>query len=54
MALSEQKMQVYKTRVLSHKDFDSREAYDAELMDIIDNFEPNLVVLAGFYAYSYS
>ena len=36
------------TRVLSHKDFDSREAYDAELMDIIDNFEPNLVVLAGF------
>ena len=36
------------TCVLSHKDFDSREAYDAELMDIIDNFEPNLVVLAGF------
>ncbi|WP_421419525.1 phosphoribosylglycinamide formyltransferase [Pseudoalteromonas lipolytica] len=36
------------TRVLSHKDFDSREAYDAELMDIIDSFEPNLVVLAGF------
>ena len=36
------------TRVLSHKDFDSREAYDAELMDIIESFEPNLVVLAGF------
>ncbi|MBE0351253.1 phosphoribosylglycinamide formyltransferase [Pseudoalteromonas lipolytica] len=36
------------TRVLSHKDFDSREAYDVELMDIIDSFEPNLVVLAGF------
>ena len=36
------------TCVLSHKDFDSREAYDAELMDIIDSFEPNLVVLAGF------
>jgi len=36
------------TRVLSHKDFDSREDYDAELMDIIESFEPNLVVLAGF------
>ncbi|HEA16793.1 hypothetical protein LCGC14_2439130 [marine sediment metagenome] len=36
------------TAVLSHKDFDSREAYDAELMHVIDSFAPNLVVLAGF------
>ena len=36
------------TQVLSHKEFDSREAYDAQLMHIIDSFEPNLVVLAGF------
>lgn len=36
------------TAVLSHKDFDSREAYDAKLMDVIDSFAPNLVVLAGF------
>ncbi|MGO3299611.1 MAG: phosphoribosylglycinamide formyltransferase [Pseudoalteromonas sp.] len=36
------------TAVLSHKDFDSRETYDAQLMDVIDSFAPNLVVLAGF------
>ena len=36
------------THVLNHKEFDSREAYDAQLMHIIDSFEPNLVVLAGF------
>lgn len=36
------------TAVLSHKDFDSREAYDAELMTLIDGFKPDLVVLAGF------
>ena len=36
------------TQVLSHKDFDSREAYDTQLMSIIDSFIPNLVVLAGF------
>lgn len=36
------------TKVLSHKDFDSREAYDAQLMNVIDSFMPNLVVLAGF------
>ena len=36
------------TAVLSHKDFDSREAYAAQLMNVIDTFAPNLVVLAGF------
>ncbi len=36
------------TEVLSHRDFESREAYDAALMALIDRFEPGLVVLAGF------
>lgn len=36
------------TRVLSHKAFDSREAYDAELKLLIDSYQPDLVVLAGF------
>ena len=36
------------TVVLSHRDFASREAYDAELMKQIDAFLPDLVVLAGF------
>lgn len=36
------------TRVLSHKAFDSREAFDAALMELIDSYQPALVVLAGF------
>ncbi|RUO78927.1 phosphoribosylglycinamide formyltransferase [Idiomarina tyrosinivorans] len=36
------------TAVLSHRDFDSREAYDAELQQLIDTYRPDLVVLAGF------
>ena len=36
------------TVVLSHKDFASREAYDAALMAKMDAFAPDLVVLAGF------
>ena len=36
------------TVVLSHKDFGSREAYDAALMAKMDAFMPDLVVLAGF------
>ena len=36
------------TVVLSHKDFASREAYDAALMAKMDAFMPDLVVLAGF------
>lgn len=36
------------TLVLDHKAFDSREDYDAALMDKIDAFSPDLVVLAGF------
>ena len=33
---------------LSHKDFDSREAYDLSLIDTIDQYKPDVVVLAGF------
>ncbi|MDH2434911.1 phosphoribosylglycinamide formyltransferase [Pokkaliibacter sp. MBI-7] len=33
---------------LSHKDFSSREAFDAELMALIDTQRPDLVILAGF------
>ncbi len=36
------------TQVLSHKAFDSREAFDAALMELIDGYQPALVVLAGF------
>lgn len=36
------------THVLSHKAFDSREAYDAELQSLIDTYQPDLVILAGF------
>lgn len=36
------------TAVLDHKVFESREAFDAELMAAIDHHNPVLVVLAGF------
>ena len=36
------------TGVLDHKAFDSREAFDAALMQRIDGYQPALVVLAGF------
>jgi phosphoribosylglycinamide formyltransferase 1 len=36
------------TRVLDHKAFASREAFDAALAACIDEFSPSLVVLAGF------
>ena len=36
------------TEVLDHKQFESREAFDAELAKIIDQYNPALVVLAGF------
>ncbi|MEN8213939.1 MAG: phosphoribosylglycinamide formyltransferase [Pseudomonadota bacterium] len=35
-------------RVLSHQGHDDREAYDRSLMELIDVFDPGLVVLAGF------
>jgi phosphoribosylglycinamide formyltransferase-1 len=36
------------TQVLNHRDFASREAFDAALMQLIDGYQPALVVLAGF------
>ena len=36
------------TEVLDHKQFSSREAFDAELANLVDRHRPALVVLAGF------
>ena len=36
------------TAVVDHKAFDSREAFDAELARVIDGYQPDVVVLAGF------
>jgi phosphoribosylglycinamide formyltransferase-1 len=36
------------TRLLDHTTFEGREAFDAALIELIDTFNPKLVVLAGF------
>ncbi|MBW1248112.1 phosphoribosylglycinamide formyltransferase [Pseudomonas tolaasii] len=36
------------TRSLDHKAFEGREAFDSALIELIDAFNPQLVVLAGF------
>ncbi len=36
------------TAVLDHKGYASREAFDAELVKLIDGYQPALLVLAGF------
>ena len=36
------------TRILDHRQFASRESFDAQLIQIIDAYQPDLVVLAGF------
>ena len=36
------------TRFLDHKAYEGREAFDAALIELIDAFNPELVVLAGF------
>ncbi len=36
------------TLSLSHKDFESRESYDHELVKAIDAYSPDVIVLAGF------
>jgi len=36
------------TRVVEHRGFPSREAFDTALAEVIDEFKPRLVVLAGF------
>ncbi|MES2633208.1 MAG: phosphoribosylglycinamide formyltransferase [Pseudomonadota bacterium] len=40
--------QMIATEVVDHKQFASREAFDAELATVIDRHDPALVVLAGF------
>jgi phosphoribosylglycinamide formyltransferase-1 len=35
-------------RVLNHRDFPTRAAYDRALVDLIDGYRPGLLVLAGF------
>ncbi len=37
-----------RTEVIDHTQFDNRQSFDAALKECIDNFEPRLVVLAGF------
>ena len=34
--------------ILDHRDFESREAYDAALVEMIQDYNPDLVVLCGF------
>ena len=36
------------TSILSHKDFDSREDYDQSLIQVINQYDPDVIVLAGF------
>ena len=34
--------------VLSHQNYESREQYDVALKNLIDSFQPDLIILAGF------
>ncbi|SFP78111.1 phosphoribosylglycinamide formyltransferase [Hydrogenimonas thermophila] len=36
------------TTIIDHKEFESRESFDAELVKVIKSIEPSLVVAAGF------
>ncbi|GAB2523709.1 phosphoribosylglycinamide formyltransferase [Microbulbifer agarilyticus] len=36
------------TEVLSHKDFADRDSFDQAMVKLIDSYEPDLVILAGF------
>lgn len=36
------------TDVVDHTQYDTREQFDAELMECVDRFDPDLVILAGF------
>ncbi len=36
------------TRVLHHKPYPNRETYDQALIELIDGFQPDLIILAGF------
>lgn len=46
--LERAKMAGIPTRLLEHRDFPDRPAYDRALQQLIDSFDPGLVVLAGF------
>ena len=37
-----------RTEVLEHTDFDSRESFDEHLVELINSYSPDLVVLSGF------
>lgn len=36
------------THIVKHTDYESREKYDSALMNVIDQYQPTVVVLAGF------
>ena len=36
------------TRIINHREFENRAAFDAQLQQIIDSFDPDVVFLAGF------
>ncbi len=36
------------TRILDHNEFDDRESYDQSLGDLIEEYRPSLVIMAGF------
>lgn len=36
------------TACVNHRDFDSREAFDAAMVQTLEQFQPDLVILAGF------
>lgn len=36
------------TQSINHREFDSREAFDQQLASVIDSYQPDFVVLAGF------
>lgn len=36
------------TKILNHRDFSDRESYDTALVELIESYEPDLVVLCGF------
>lgn len=38
----------FTTRALDHRKFENRDAFDSALMELIDEYQPGLVVLAGF------
>ncbi len=46
--LQRAKLAGIETRILKHRNFSDRKSYDIALMEEIDAFQPELVVLAGF------